>query len=246
MHINMDINMHIYTDIILHFLLTTKYYCLCLMKNCSVHSLMLSMYECFKSTSELENTDAMSRILLPDEALETPIPTEIVLVLDQLKDTPVTAAEVKRITKKDTLVSRVLQFTRVGRQIAVDDLKLKPFHSRRTELSTEDSCILWGKRIVTPSPARTGHLGFTAHLQSNKTSSQADEYFLFFISQEYEAHFWKNGLYMTGHQYPQHYYRTMLQNEEARLHIHQGLLSNLGYALLSSLLSQLSLGFKLV
>ena len=59
------------------------------------------MYECFKSTSELGNADAMSRLLLPDQLQETPNPTEIVLVLDQLKDTPLTAAEVKSITNKD-------------------------------------------------------------------------------------------------------------------------------------------------
>ena len=59
------------------------------------------MYECFKSTSELGNPDAMSRLLLPDQLQETPNPTEIVLVLDQLKDTPLTAAEVKSITNKD-------------------------------------------------------------------------------------------------------------------------------------------------
>ena len=74
-------------------------------------ALTLSIYECFKSTSEVGNVDAMNRLPLPDEPLETPIPTEIVLVLDQLKDTPVTAAGVKRITKKDTFLSRVLQFT---------------------------------------------------------------------------------------------------------------------------------------
>ena len=38
-------------------------------------ALTLSMYECFKSTSELVNADAMSRLPLPDEP---PIPVEIV------------------------------------------------------------------------------------------------------------------------------------------------------------------------
>ena len=75
--------------------------------------------------------------------------------MDQLKDTPVTAAEVKRITKKDTLLSRVLQFTLSGWPDRCDDPKLKPFHSRRMELSTHDGCILWGNRIVIHLPART-------------------------------------------------------------------------------------------
>ena len=105
---------------------------------------------CVLGPTELGNVDAMSKLPLSDESLKTPIPTKIGLVLDQLKDTPVTADQAKQLTKKDTLLSRVLQFTMSGWPDCCDDSEM-PFHSRRMELSTQDGCILWGNRIVVPS-----------------------------------------------------------------------------------------------
>ena len=56
-------------------------------------------------------------------------------------------------TQHDPVMSKVLQFTLQGwpNQVAPE---FKPFYNRSKELSIEDSCIMWGNRVVIPPQGR--------------------------------------------------------------------------------------------
>ena len=58
------------------------------------------------------------------------------------------------------MLSRILQYIMSGWPDSLDpsDSSLKPFLNRKLELSVQDNVILWGNRVVIPSPARTALL----------------------------------------------------------------------------------------
>ena len=114
------------------------------------------MYEytlAFRSTLDHGNADAMSGLPLPDKPDSTPLPVELVLLMETLLHSPVTAKEIRCWTRRDPLLSRVLQYIQQGWPIHGDQ-ELKPFWSKQTELTVQDGCLLWGSRVVIPQPGR--------------------------------------------------------------------------------------------
>ena len=71
-------------------------------------ALTLSMYEYtirFKSSTTNTNADALSRLPLPDTPEETPQPSELVLLLEHLSTGPLTAVQIKTMTRKHLVLS---------------------------------------------------------------------------------------------------------------------------------------------
>ncbi len=65
-------------------------------------ALTLSMYEYtmgFRSTTRHGNADAMSRLPLPEKPDTTPVPAELVLLVEHLQDSPITASQIKHSPK---------------------------------------------------------------------------------------------------------------------------------------------------
>ena len=92
--------------------------------------------------------DALSRLPLPTVGGgDAPIYHIEELVLDNL---PVTSREIRNATQRDPVLSQVLDFLRQGWPTDVEDVRLKPFYSRRHELSLEQGCVMWGLRVVIP------------------------------------------------------------------------------------------------
>ena len=113
------------------------------------------MYEyslIFKRTADHGNTDAMSRLPLHDTAPEVPEPAEIVLLMEKLEASPVTAERIKAWSRTDPVISRIPEFT--GWPSFTDDVNLKPYEKRKAEFSSCDGCLLWGKRVVIPEVGR--------------------------------------------------------------------------------------------
>ena len=91
--------------------------------------------------------------------------------MSQVEYLPVTVTQLKRATAQDPQLSKVLQFTKFcwpsrlsqNQSFAV----LKPYWTRRSELTTESACLLWGTRVIIPPKLRqviqeelhTGHPG---------------------------------------------------------------------------------------
>lgn len=134
-------------------------------------SLFLSNYEyslVFRNTTAHANTDALSRLPLAEGPGQTAPDPEIVLLVEHLADSPVTANDIRTWTRWDAKLSRVLQYIQQGWPTE-GDTEVEPYSSRRLELSSYDGCILWGSRVVVPSPGREaviaelheGHPGIT-------------------------------------------------------------------------------------
>ena len=119
-------------------------------------ALKLSSYDytiACRKTDQHANADAMSRLPLPYTPANTPVPAELVLMVETLQDAPVTATEIAMWTRRDPLLSRVVRGIMEGWPERSDD-DLRPFWTRRLELSVHNGCILWGGRVVIPKPGQ--------------------------------------------------------------------------------------------
>ena len=120
-------------------------------------ALTLLAYECeliYRPGEQNGNADALSRLLLPVVPETTPIPGDIVHLLETINTSPVDATKVKLWTSHDPVLSQVLQFVLHGWPMAVDEEALKPYFARREELSVHAGCLLWGSRVVIPPQGR--------------------------------------------------------------------------------------------
>ena len=97
------------------------------------------------------NADGLSRLPLPVTKPETH--TADVFYFSQVADAPVSAAQVKRATRSDPVMSAVLEIVLKGHS-GSDDSALKPYLARRAELSVQSGCLLWGRRVVIPPSFR--------------------------------------------------------------------------------------------
>ena len=123
-------------------------------------SLILSMYDytiSFRKTQDHGNADALSRLPLPEQPDTVPIPAELVLLVDQLNDSPVTAWQVQRWTGRDPILSTVVNYVRHGWPVECEE-EFKPYFNRKEELSVHLGCLLWGARVVIPPKAREAML----------------------------------------------------------------------------------------
>ena len=84
-----------------------------------------------------------------------PQPRETVLLMDHLAGTPVCSAQIKNWTKCDPVVSKAVQFISQGWPTSCEETELKPYTRRKWELSVEDGCLLWGRRVVIPPQGRS-------------------------------------------------------------------------------------------
>ena len=119
------------------------------------------------STAQHANADALSWLPIGGVSEETtPIP-ELVLMITNLNDTPLTPRQIVLWTTRDPVLSRVFRYNQEGCPQQGLEKDLKPFWQRCTELSTHEGCILWGGRVVVPERGREyvltelhgGHLG---------------------------------------------------------------------------------------
>ena len=87
--------------------------------------------------------------------------------MSQLDSLPVCANDVKRETRRDPTLSKVLDFTMNGWTYKPHDEILKPFYMQRHELSVLNGCLMWGIRVIIPTKLRNkmldelhvGHIG---------------------------------------------------------------------------------------
>ena len=99
-------------------------------------ALLLSAYNYqleFKPTEQHSNADGLSRLI---EAI------------------PITSQAVKCATRKDKVLSKVLHYTQKGWPTQIPE-PLKPFSTRRLEITVEAGCLLWGVRVIIPAPLQS-------------------------------------------------------------------------------------------
>ena len=112
-------------------------------------SLILSAYD--YSIEYRKSIDhALSR--LPDASSKPgneihDFPINLISSADELH---VMAKDISEATRKDPILSKVVECIQNGWPIKVTDDKYLPYYRRRNELSADQGCLLWGMRVVIP------------------------------------------------------------------------------------------------
>ena len=116
-------------------------------------ALILNAYDytiSYKPGDQNGNADSLSRLPLPEH---TPQPADIILLMETLQASPVTAHHIRWWTDKDPLLSRVRTLVLQGWKNGEEE-EIKAFNKRSSELSVQDGCVLWGNRVVVPKKGR--------------------------------------------------------------------------------------------
>ena len=111
----------------------------------------------FKPGKDHANADMCSCLPLLTSLTETPVPAELVFLMEHLSSSPVNAAQVKTWTDKDPVLSQVRDAILRGLPLDKDDPKFYPYKTKSSELielSVQDGCLLWGSRVVIPPPGQ--------------------------------------------------------------------------------------------
>ena len=119
-------------------------------------SLLLGAYQYhiqYKAGPEHANADALSRLPLPSCLAQVPLPPETIKLMEHLNSTQVTASQIRTLTSRDPLLSKVKQFVQHGWP-ASSEPELESFAVRQDELSFQDGCLFWGGRVVVPPRVR--------------------------------------------------------------------------------------------
>jgi len=109
-------------------------------------AILLSSYHydiTYKSSSDIANADALSWLPLEfkrDVSAESPL---FHVAAQQVKRHPVKAHQIARHTAHDKTLSKVLAFIQECR-----DPDIKPYFIRSHEHSIEQSCLIWGLRVI--------------------------------------------------------------------------------------------------
>ena len=97
---------------------------------------------------------------MPDIPTSIPLPGELVLLMDSLQDSPVSAVKIKKWTDHDPLVSRIWKCILQGWPDLVEE-DFQPYYQKRTELTIQDGFILWASRVVVPTVGHSKSAGGT-------------------------------------------------------------------------------------
>ena len=119
-------------------------------------ALMLSAYSysiSYKPGAAHANADGLSRLPLPEQLAEVPLPGEMVLLFEALDNTPIREPQIREWVDKDPVLSGVRDNVRRGWQ-ATDSAFMQPYQCCATELIIQDGCVLKGSQVVVPKPSR--------------------------------------------------------------------------------------------
>ena len=112
-------------------------------------ALILSAYNYkvkYKPGKQHANADVLSRLPLPESINSVPHPGETILLMENLQTSPVDAKQICQWTDRDPVLSKVRRLVQKG-WVVTDDGQLKPYQSRKDELSVQDSWDLTNEAV---------------------------------------------------------------------------------------------------
>ena len=151
-------------------------------------AIVLSAYDYqieYRSSAKHSNCDALSR--LPHEDSNIGSESEIYTLSAIDRDFPITATDIGKATLQDPVLSKVLDWVMLGwPEAGTEDLK--PYHTRRNELSCEQNCPSLGlqgghspsiqrkdvKGVALGAPRRLCNEGNSAHLHLVAQNGRGD------------------------------------------------------------------------
>ena len=119
-------------------------------------ALTLANYQyhlCFRPGRKIANADGLSRLPVDEAPTEVPVPAEVVLSMTTLEKSPVTAAQVATWTRRDPLLAAVVRFVQQGWPDSPGE-EYAVYFRRKEELSVQAGCLMWGSRVIIPTPGR--------------------------------------------------------------------------------------------
>ena len=143
-------------------------------------AVLLSVYTYdiqFKSTVAHGNADGLSRLPLPFDTREGESTESTTYFVSRMECLPVTVAQIQQATRTDPCLSKILQYTHHGWPSIVPEYA-KPFSNRRSELTVEGGCVLWGTRVIVPKKLQGRVLDelHCNHLGMSRMKSLAQSY----------------------------------------------------------------------
>ena len=100
----------------------------------------------FRNTATHGNADALSRLPLPRKGPEYLSEVQLCNV-KQMESLPVTSQKIQQYTQQDPVLSKALSYTLKGWLSQVPKV-LQPYYTKLAELSVEEGCLLWGRRLI--------------------------------------------------------------------------------------------------
>ncbi len=107
----------------------------------------------FRPTDEHASADGLSRLPLAGDALGETGDDSAMFNLSQMETLPVTVTKLRGATVVDPVLSKVYRYVKFGWPGQVSD-HLRPFYTRRHELTVEGGCVMWGIRVPIPENMR--------------------------------------------------------------------------------------------
>ena len=101
----------------------------------------------------MSNADGLSRLPLPEAPPDAAPPADVVRLMDDLAEV-VDVSQVRTGTRRDPSLAAAYRHTSEGWPTTNPDAELLPYFRRRSELSLQDGCLLWGSRVVIPTALR--------------------------------------------------------------------------------------------
>ena len=97
---------------------------------------LLAMYNysiLFKFSSAHANTNALSRLPQLYTPFITPTPPEVIILLEQMFESPVTVTQIRSRTRRDPILSYIVHFILSGwtSDIKENDMALRPLFNRK-------------------------------------------------------------------------------------------------------------------
>ena len=68
-----------------------------------------------------------------------------------MDELPVTAKDIALETSKDSVLMKVYDYIIEGWPNKPVDENIQPFYQRKDQLSTDQGCLLWGRRVIMPT-----------------------------------------------------------------------------------------------
>ena len=96
----------------------------------------------YKSTQIHSNADGLSGFPLPSDQ-SSPNDGITIFNMGQIQALPVTFRDIQEATKRNSTLSRVMEYIKMGWKTGVLE-EIKPYVHRRGELRIENGCFLWG------------------------------------------------------------------------------------------------------
>lgn len=115
-------------------------------------AIILSAYDYdieYRNTSKHGNADFVSRCPVPSNRANKHDSFDVYM-MSNIERMPVTDSDVRRETRNDPLLGKVVSMLQMNRWLT-DDPDIAPFVTRRNELSLWNGCIMWGSRVVMPT-----------------------------------------------------------------------------------------------